>query len=265
MKKLILSLVLFLSTLGALAQKPSVVVAPFKSSSSVGEEVTEAIRQNVLKGVAATTRLDMISASSDASVIADYVINGQMTSGESTSEYNQKEGKTKYGATITLTLTITTPDGAIVGSKNYKLSASNIYNTKGEAVTAAVDQLNNTKLKKFVDTFFVSEGKIVELDQAKGKEVKTLYINLGSALGMQKGQKFEVFLAKTVAGRTILDKIGELKAENIAAEDLTLCKVTKGGKEILQNYNEGKDIVVKTHVPGPGIFDKIDGAIDSVL
>ena len=61
---------------------------------------------------------------------------------------------------------------------------------------------------------------------------KTVYIDLGTSLSAYKGQQFDVYSVKEIAGKEARIEIGRLKVEEVLGEELSLCKVTKGEKEI---------------------------------
>ena len=71
-----------------------------------------------------------------------------------------------------------------------------------------------------------------------------MYIDLGSARGIVKGQKFSVYLETDIAGEIARTEIGSLNAEEVLSANRTLCKVTKGGEEVLKAANEGQKLIV---------------------
>ena len=91
-------------------------------------------------------------------------------------------------------------------------------------------------------------GSVIEIAEAKKDEAKKVYIDLGSDLGITKGQKFDVREEREIAGRKINKVIGELKVESVEAGDISLCKVTKNGKAIQAAFNEGKTLSIITKV-----------------
>ena len=114
-----------------------------------------------------------------------------------------------------------------------------------EAIT---DAFKSTKLnmERFVDEVFKLEGKIEEIAESKKDEAKKVYINLGELRGIQKGQKFDVFVAREVAGRKTRKLIGELQVDAVEADDLSLASVKKGGKDIMAAIGEGKVLTVES-------------------
>ena len=110
-------------------------------------------------------------------------------------------------------------------------------------------------MQKFVNDHFKLESTIVTIEQSdKKKGALTVYVNCGSAVGIQKGQLFDVKVEKDVAGKKILTNIGTLKADEVQSEDMTLCKVTKGGKEILEANQEGRKLIVISGKQAGGLW-----------
>ena len=87
---------------------------------------------------------------------------------------------------------------------------------------------------KMVDNKFPLAGAIFAEDFSveKGK-ITRCYINIGEAHGVREGDKFTVLESMIKVGSVIVEEIGALKVEKIHNE-ITECKVTKGGKEIMQ-------------------------------
>lgn len=61
---------------------------------------------------------------------------------------------------------------------------------------------------------------------------------------MGEGQQFNVYILKNIAGREARQEIGRLKVEEVMGDDLSLCKVTRGEKEIKTALDKGETLVV---------------------
>jgi hypothetical protein len=68
--------------------------------------------------------------------------------------------------------------------------------------------------------------------------METCLITLGSDFGLEKGQRLEVSCIEKVAGRDVTKVIGQLTITEVMADDLSQCKVTKGGETLLTKFNE---------------------------
>lgn len=101
-----------------------------------------------------------------------------------------------------------------------------------DAAAVDVAKFARKAVRALVDEAFKLNGTILEISATKGDEAKQVYISLGSAHGVGNKARFKVYELRTVAGRNSRKEIGELKVSAVEGEDLTLCDVVKGGKEI---------------------------------
>ncbi len=156
---------------------------------------------------------------------------------------------------ITLTAKAIDPsESKVLATSQMTFSGSNSKNIKDEAFKEALEQitdkgsiLKQNPLLQFIEENFPITGQILEINDSKKDKAITVYINAGSDHGVIKGTKFEVLKEKKIGTRTAWEKIGELSAAEIQAEDLTLCKVTKGGDVIYTEINEnGKTLKVRS-------------------
>ena len=53
-----------------------------------------------------------------------------------------------------------------------------------------------------------------------------------------------VYSVKTIAGREAKSQIGKLKIEEVEGEDISLCKVQSGGKDIKEALDSGQKLQV---------------------
>lgn len=252
MKKIILALIAILSTTATFAQKESITINGFTYSSGVGESYATAVRNKVIEGIANMARLEIVEATSDAGLASNYVLDGHVVSITCTRKTDSK-GKVTYNAKVAYQLKVTdTSNQNLVANKTFEASSPSFltsYSTEVDAANAAIDYIS-TQLKDFVENTFKLTGSIVEISEVKKDEAKKLYINIGSDKGILKGQKLDVYVEKEVAGRKVNKLIGEIKVEAVEAGDLSLCKVTKGGKEINAAINENRTTSVVSKVNG---------------
>lgn len=243
----------------------------------------EAVRNNVMEGISNTNRVNLIDVDSRSSLAiekerresenivagddidrlkvmteegANLLVKGIVTD-ISTRERKDSNGKLLgYDSSITYTLKVIDPsNGTTILTKNYRLPKNDLIPdadfflknaaTEDEAVQNRA-QSAKKDMKKFVEEAFPTVGKIIELDEVKGNEAKSAYINLGSDNGMAKGAKFEVRVKRMIGGKTSLRYLGEAEVVDVESEDLAKCKIKKGGKEIYEAFKAGQDIVVKS-------------------
>jgi hypothetical protein len=172
----------------------------------------------------------------------DYLLEGTLnTVSTSTSSTGNNRS-----ATITYTLTIT--EVATKLTKNTKtFKETGLASTDEKAIMDAAEDVS-VNMSRLVDENFKVSATIKTLDQIDEKKgiAKTCYVSIGSELGIQKGQIFEVFADVEVAGERISKKIGELKAKEVLSGTLTLCEVKNGGDVIKRNFEAGIPMVIQS-------------------
>ena len=55
-----------------------------------------------------------------------------------------------------------------------------------------------------------------------------------------------VYTVKTVAGKEAKKQIGKLKIEDVQGDDISLCKVQSGGRDIKSALDNGETLVIET-------------------
>ena len=261
--------------MSAFGQKKVLVVDDFTYASNVGQNYTLTLRNNVIEGITATQKLQVVDITTDQALMsevgrrqsesamsadnakleavktlgADFILQGHLTSITTTRKV-ASNGNVSYTSKAMFQLkVINVADGTIRLTKNYDVQSSflSTHTTEGDAIGESL-KFASGKMEDMVDEAFPIEGKIIEIAESKDNKAKKVYVNIGSDAGLSKGQKFDVYVDRTVAGRVASKKIGELKAEAVEAGDLTFCKVTKGDEDIYKYVNEGANVTVKTKV-----------------
>lgn len=281
MKKILIATTLFLSvTAATFAQdmidepkgKSTVFIDYFKRSKDVPASLVESLRGKVIEGIQAMDRVVLIDVDSqDALRIessrrssesiddggdmerlkemkdlgAQYIINGVVTMMSSSKKTNDK-GKIYYQGSVAYTLkVINTANGTLVGTKTFNHDGLTSYtgDTPEEAITKTCGYAK-TYMEDFIDEHFKLEGNILEIGSEKKGKAEEVYINLGSMHGVQKDQKFVVYLEREIAGRKSKKEIGRLSVKAVEGDDISMCKVAKGGEEIKQALGEGSTLTV---------------------
>lgn len=275
------------------AGKPNVFIDYFYRPSSVSVLWAENLRNCVIEGIMATSRVNLIDASSKEALQleearrnsenvvsggdmerlkvmttegANFLITGVITS-ITTEKKKLDDGTPYYGATCAYSLKVIDPsNGKQIATKNFKHGdgITNIVSgdTEDEAVSKVCRQAVKA-MRELVEAAFKVEGKILEISEAKKDEAKEVYISIGSDHGVGPGAYFAACIERTVAGRKSTKEIGELKVKNVEGGDLTLCEVKKGGKEIKAAIDGGQTIVVKTKQK-VSMLDKMKKAANSL-
>lgn len=263
--------------------KPNVFIDYFYHPSSIKSEWVENLRNCVIEGINATTRVELIDADSrDALKLeesrrnsenivsggdlerlkvmtqegANFLITGNITS---IAIENKKldDGTPYYSATCAYTLKVINPsNGKLVSTKNFKhgdgILNSVTGDTQDEAVAKVCRQAVKT-MRELVEAAFQIEGYVLEISATKKDEAKELYISIGSDNGVGPDAYFDACVEREIAGRRSTKVIGFLKVKDVEGGDLTLCEVKKGGKEIKQAFDGGQKIVVKSKAKTGGI------------
>jgi hypothetical protein len=286
MQKLLISF-LFLATMQLiLAQsggKDVVCLGQFSYSNSIGSSYVEGLRNEILKNISTMDRFILkdiqtdqgrksINQTDDASTVDEstlvkvkdlsskYLITGHVTVLKADKVTSSDRKLTAYNATLVYSLKVVDISTGETKGESYNYSASGfssilsygVGDTEAAAITSVFASTEGD-IKKFINKHFPILGTVLEIAEEKKGEATKVYISLGSSRGIQKGQSFEVFISREIAGRASQKKIGELKATEVEGEELTLCKVGKGGKEIKAAIGDGQEIIVKT-VLGGGIL-----------
>ena len=163
----------------------------------------------------------------------DYVLDGNLSQASYTSSY--QDGETTYKVTASLTVTLTrTSDNSAIVSRTFDTvgtdseSSSRAYdNAMGKLVGSAY---------KAIKAALGYRAQVNEITIAKNNEAKELIADTSYKEGAYKGRKMTVKLQHTVRGRTMFRRLGEVKVEENLADGTVRCKVTKGHKEIYQAY-----------------------------
>lgn len=264
--------------------KMNVFIDYFDRPSSVSFVWEEAIRNNVMEGIQKTNRVNLIDVDSRGTLAiersrreqdnasagddmdrlkvmteegANLLIKGIVTDVTSKQTYDSKGQPLGYEASLTFTIKVIDPsNGTTVVTENFKFPknlfsdlASTFTKTTAKSDDEAVQNCAQSivgEMKKFVDKAFPSVGQIIEIDEKKGSEAKSAYINLGSENGMSKGAKFEVRVKRLIGGKTSFKLLGEAEVVDVEGDDLSKIKIKKGGKEILEAFDGGQELVVRS-------------------
>ena len=122
-------------------------------------------------------------------------------------------------------------------------SGSAKYSTTDQAIRDAINKLAS-RVTTWLNQYKPLQANIIEGSTTKKDKQKEVYIDLGSSEGAFKGLQMGVFIVKTVAEREAKSQIGKLKIEEVEGEDISLCKVQSGGKDIKSAIDSGANLRV---------------------
>lgn len=261
--------------------KPNVLIDYFSRPSTVPFKYAETVRTSVMEGLHASNRVNLIDVDTkdvlkieaerrEAGVSpgddmerlalmqqegADLLIQGiinDITISETVTTDSKGEKSYSYEPIFAFTLKVLDPKtGKIVETQTFKIpnglfdlsGFTIIAHSEDEAVTA-YSKLIPKKLNKFINAAFPIVGSMLEIADSKGDEAKTLYISLGATNGANAKQKYDVREVRTIGGRESRKIIGEVEVTDVEGDDISLCKVKRGGKEISKSVGAGNKVIV---------------------
>ena len=253
-------------------QKTVVVVDYFTSNLCTSYELAT-LRNQVITGLTETGRINLIDVEAESALSleesrrsselaledqtarmgamktlgANYIITGVASVVDAERKVSDS-GSVYYTGNVSFSLkVVNVEDGTLVGAETYTFAGltAGTGSTYDEAVSATLLKAKKG-MKGFVSKYFKVNGAIVEMGEMKGGKAKNCYINLGTATGVEKGQKCEVFEVKKIAGREAKTMIGMISIEEVMADDLSNCKFVSGAKEIVEAFQAGHELVVVT-------------------
>ena len=185
-----------------------------------------------------------------------YLLTGNITNLTTTSKtevHTSKDSKGKeikktsvrYDAVAEVSLTITDVLSGSTSTQTFKATAysNDLAATAEKTLTTAIDRLKG-KIVLYYNNMFPTQANIVERGNEKKDKQKEVYIDAGTSTRTHEEQHFTVYVVGNVAGRETKKEIGRLKVNEVLGEDISLCKVQKGGKDIKAALDEGKQVVV---------------------
>lgn len=264
----------------AFAQKDVVLVDYFKYASGVDAAHVANLRTKVMAGIAETNRLQIVdivtqsnmateeerrkaeSAMNDETARnsimqtlgAKYIITGDVTTMSCTKE-TDKDGNVTYYGNLTWTIKIIeSSNGVIKYTKTFTHQSgggfgltqnTGIGYTYEEAILQTCNEVQK-QMEKVVEEAFPIEGSLIKIETTKKNKAETVYIDLGTAHGIEKGQDFDIFIEVDIAGELSRKNIGSLVAKEVLSANRTLCNVSKGGDLIVEADANGQKLIVVT-------------------
>lgn len=217
----------------------------------------DAVRAAVLKGLSQTHRITVIDgqlskdeAARPGALYADGTVSNLSTT--SKTETYKVDGKTRtrtyYKALIGVTLHVKNAQtDEIVDSPTFNISEWDIswIETQDGAMMKALENLSG-RVTRYYNRWLPLTAKVLEGARDKKDKQKEVYIDLGSAEGAYPGLHMAVYTVKTVAGREAKKQIGKLRIVEVQGEDISLCKVQSGGRDIKTALDNGETLVIQT-------------------
>ena len=219
----------------------------------------EAARNAIVRGLSNayryrfTERLAMYDDAEEGNLVADALITSIQIMSESRT-YKDKNGKehvtTNYKGVVEATLTLTdAKTGEVVATPTFSEQGTATSTSSSNHEKALSDAMNGLarRITAWLNTTQPLQANIIEGDAVKKEKQKKVYIDLGSREGGFSGLHMGVYIVKIVAGREARQQIGKLRIETVQGEDISLCKVISGGKEIKTAIEAGEQLQVVSY------------------
>lgn len=199
----------------------------------------DALRASVIMALGNVRRFSVtdglqMGANDDTDIIVDGTINYISTTKELRIASGKKDKIPQFYAQISLTLNLKDPaSGVILNSQVFEVNKSgwSWVNSIDTAIKNALESLRG-KIGKYYNTAYPYTANILERGTEKNDKQKELYIDLGAQHGLQEGTHFAVYVIGSIGGKETRKQIGRLKVKSIEGDEVSLCKVSSGGKEI---------------------------------
>ena len=200
---------------------------------------SDAVRASVIMALGNVRRFTVadglqVSPGDNTDIIIDGTINYISTTTELKLASNKKDKVPQYYAQMSLTLNLKDPaTGNILNSQQFEVNKSSWswFNSTDSAIKNAMEALR-TKVERYYNAAYPYTAHILERGAEKKDKQKELYIDLGTANGIQEGTHFNVFVIGNIGGKETRKQIGRLKVKSVEGDEVSLCKVSSGGKEI---------------------------------
>lgn len=215
-------------------------------------QYAEAVRASVVNGLSRVRLLSPFDGqfqteeleSNIPVLYADGTINNISTIKKT--ETSGKNVNTYYRGLVSVTVNLKDAhDGTVVNSNTFNITDSDLswIGSTEKAMSNALEYLSS-KIAKYYNSVFPLYASIVEGGDVKKDKQKEVYIDLGESDGASKGLQFDVYQLKTVSGKEAKTMIGRLKIEEVEGDEISLCKVTKGGDRIKAALEEGQTLLI---------------------
>ncbi len=206
----------------------------------------DAVRASIVKGISQARRVSAIDGKLSEEEIShgnacyiDATVSNISTTSQT--ETYDKKTTTSYKGIIGLTLHIKdATNDEIIASPTFNISEYDVswVETAEGALNKALESLAK-KVTVYFNKWLPLSANIIEGAREKKDKQKEVYIDLGSSEGAVEGLHFGVFTFKTIAGKEAKKQIGKLKIMEVEGDEISLCKVQSGGREIKEAIDAG--------------------------
>ena len=285
-RNILLLVIMVCSSAGIFAGRPTVYLNKFENSGKIKNGLAEMVRGAVLEGMYNTNLVNIIDADTEATRYEEelrrlkenlatddlettealqtrgenVLISGDITAfpiekGKYYRSRKDSVGETRYKASATFILRLVNAvDGTMLKARTFNISSSygdgfhySDSKTEAKAIQSVKSRISNA-MRDFTIASFPKVAMVEGVGEISknNKDVKTLYIGLGSDDGIMKGYKYNVCVQKQVGSKVVTDVIGKVEVTSVSGRDISLCKVKKGGSEIKRALDLNQPLYVVT-------------------
>ena len=211
-------------------------------------EYADAVKASVVTGIGNAMRLTVME---DTSMEHDYLLSGTISNISATTRIEAPvkkgtPGNEYFKVLVSVTANISNAsNGEVIDSHLFRVSDSDLgwMGSKDKAMSEALAILSK-RVASYYNSLFPLHASVVERGDIDKDKQKTVYIDLGSALNVSEGMQFDVYSVREIAGKEARTEIGRLKISKVMGEDISLCKVTKGDKQLKTALDNNEILVV---------------------
>lgn len=211
-------------------------------------EYADAVKASVVTGIGNAMRLTVME---DTSMEHDYLLSGTISNISATTRLEAPvkkgtPGNEYFKVLVSVTANISNAsNGEVIDSHLFRVSDSDLgwMGSKDKAMSEALAILSK-RVASYYNSLFPLHASIVERGDVDKDKQKTVYIDLGSALNVSEGMQFDIYSVHEIAGKEARTEIGRLKISKVMGEDISLCKVTKGDKQLKTALDNNEMLVV---------------------
>ena len=213
------------------------------------------VKNAIIKGLSGAYRfhyndgLQTGELADEGNIVADAIITN-IQAKSNTQTWKDTKGKiqtsTYYTGIAEAMLTLKdAKTGEVITNTSFKGQGTTVssFSTSDQAIRDALGKLSN-RISAWLNKYKPLQANIIEGSSAKKDKQKEVYIDLGNSEGAFAGLHMGVFIVKTVAGREAKSQIGKLKIEAVEGDEISLCKVQSGGKDIKAAIEAGQQLQV---------------------
>ncbi len=212
------------------------------------DQYADDVRAAVAQGLADVRRLDML----DGGQQADFYVDGSITNITTVSKLinptdTKKSSYTGYKAIVRVTVNLrSTADGTVFDSHTFttsEYSFNDWFTAKETAVNRALTRISDD-IDSYFEHAFPLYATLEEAGESKKDKQKEIYINIGSQIGVAKNNEFYVYAVKTIGTKEARQELGRIKVSEVMGDEVSRCKVTKGGDKIKAAIDAGTELLI---------------------